>query len=202
MIFSHFFHKNSTFSLHLPADEPIKSKINWDDDILDIEFSSNGDELWITFKDSQITVIETANWHVTKIVPSERFQIKSFSRLPTSLTQDIFRRSLKSLWIGLTNSRELVFLYEKATDSAINIKSCQPWKLHAVKHFTVSPDVQMLALISADGVLKIYSMETLLCQTFRTIQTDRTAIEQQLLEIKHDSRIFDKKVRNAPTNRT
>lgn len=130
-------------------------------------------------------------------MPSERFQIKSFSRLPTCLTQDIFRKSLKSLWIGLTNSREFVFLYEKATDSAINIKSCQPWKLHAVKHFTVSPDVQMLALISADGVLKIYSMETLLGQTFRTIQPDRTAIEEKLLEIKHDSRIFDKKVRNA-----
>lgn len=180
----------------MPADEIIKSTRNLDDDILDVGFNGNGTELWITCKDLHITVMDTSNWYVTKNVSPGGFHIKSISRLSTSLMQDIVRQPLCSLWIGLSNERKLVFLFEKPTESTINVKTFEPWECSGVKHFTQSPDDEMLALIAADGSLKIYSVEFLLRQAFLTLQPQRTTIDQQNLELNHGMKAFDKKVHN------
>lgn len=180
----------------MPADEIIKTITNLDDDILDIGFNGNGTELWITCKNLHITVIDTSNWHVTKNVSPDGFHIKSISRLSTGLTKDIVRQPLNSLWIGLSNERKFVFLFEKPTESTINVKTFEPWECSGVKHFTQSPDDKMLALIAADGSLKIYSVEFLLRQAFQTLRPSRTAIDQQNLELNHGMKAFDKKVQD------
>lgn len=180
--------------VNFSIDEVITGEKYLPDDILDMEFNADGMELWLSCKDSHITVIDTKSWHVTKNVSPERYYIKSFLLLSPKFTQAVFRKRMTNVWIGLASTRELVFLLESPTESLIKINKFQPHKCRAIKRLTQSPDDKLLALILADGSLKIYSIEFLLHQIFHTFPAKNIAHGQTCLEQSHGFDTTNKKV--------
>lgn len=165
-----------------------------DDIISDMEFNSDGTELWLSCKDSHITVIETNQWHVVKNVSPDSFYIKTLIRLSASMAQDIFRRTLKNLYIGAANTDKLVFLTEDDVRGTIDLKPFIPWKCSSVKRLSCSPDNKILTVILRDGTLKLYSMEFLLRQVFQRLTPQRTPLEQTCSEMTQNLNGFDKQV--------
>lgn len=160
------------FFIEFSADKIIDKKSTANDvwTFMDMQFHQNGGELWLMSKNSYITVIDAQQWFVKKSVSSdERYHIKMSPFVSTTLAQEIIRESFNSLWIGMTNTKKLVFMSGSNGDNVIDMKPFLPWKCTAVKRFALSPDNKLLALISTDGTLKLYSIEFMLRQIFQTV---------------------------------
>lgn len=169
---------------------------NSDINFLDMKFHQNGKELWLMSKNCYITVIGCGakQWHVLKAVSPERYYVKMSSFLSTDFAEEAIRMKFNSLWIGVSSTGKLVFLSENNTDGVIDLKSFLPWQCSAVKRFSISPDNKLLALISSDGTLKLYSIEFLLRQIFQTIQPKLTAIDHEKIQLNRNLNTLDSKV--------
>lgn len=161
-----------------------------------MKFHQNGKELWLMSKNCYITVIgcDAQQWHVLKAVSPERYCVKLLSFLSTHFAQEAIRMKFNSLWIGVASTGKLVFLSENNTDSVIDLKSFLPWQCSAVKRISISPDNKLLALISADGTLKLYSIEFLLRQIFQTVEPKLTATDHDKMQLNRNLNTLDKKV--------
>lgn len=135
--------------------------------LLDMKFHDNGNELWVMSKNLHIIVFDTQQWHITKAASSpDRYYVKMSSFVSSAFVQNVIHKSsslsLRSICIGATSSKKLVFLTETDENHAIDFKSFLPWKCVGVKRFVVSPNSELLALIAVDGTLKLYSIEFIL----------------------------------------
>lgn len=166
---------------------------------MDLEFNEDGSELWISSQDSHITIIETNQWHVIKTELDRAMYIKALNVLSAKSVEKMCRKKLTSLFVGITNGDMLVFLSEEHSHSEINLKPFMPFHCTAIKRVMCSPDCQMVALFSRDGIFKLYTTEFLICQVFQTLSASkRTPLDQHCLQIDHDLHVFDKKVSKQP----
>lgn len=171
--------------------------------INDLQFNNEGTELWLTSKDSYLTVITSDKWQITKNVTPEILPIKQLHVLSVGLYQSILNQaSLKNLFIGLTNNEQIVFLTEKSSESTINVMPINVWDCVAPKRLSCSPDNNILAVILCDGTLKLYSIEFLLQQTFQTLPPKSTLMDQTCSTIAEQFKIFDTKVSHKSINLT
>lgn len=107
-------------------------------------------------------------------------------------------RPLNSLCIGLPkNMPGLVLLSEKTTENTINFNRFMPWNCNSsiVKRLSLSPDAKWMALILADGSLKLYSLEFMLQQAFQTLQPRPVTIDRDCVRLHKHLDAFDKEVR-------
>lgn len=167
--------------------------------LLDMKFHENGNELWLMSRNSHIIVIDTQQWHVTKAVSSpERYHVKMSSFVSSAFAQDVIHKPsplpFRSICIGATSTKELVFLTETNTNNAIDFKSFLPWKCAAVKRFRLSPNSKLLAVIAVDGTLKLYSFEFILRQIFYTAQPKFSATDPANMQLDASSNTLHKKV--------
>lgn len=167
--------------------------------LLDMKFHENGTELWLMSKNSHIIVIDTQQFHVTKVVSSpDRYHVKKLSFVSSAFAQDVIHKSsslpFRSICIGATSTKELVFLAETNTNNAIDFKSFLPWKCAAVKHFLISPNSKLLAIITGDGTLKLYSIEFMLRQIYYTMQPKIITTDHVNTQLNGSSYTLDKKV--------
>lgn len=152
-----------------------------------MKISKSGTELWISLKDSIITVLDTQQWHVKKMISCRNGDIQTMCDLSTAFSMEI----LKSVWIAVSNTNGLVIISENTFDKIINVKSnILPLKL--IKCISISLDGKHLALIGkSDGSLKLFSTKHLLHQIF---QREKQSKNDIYLQLKQDSSAFDDKV--------
>lgn len=164
--------------------------------ITDMKFSSNGNELWVSCKDSYLIVINADDWHVTQSVAPEEFPITKLQMLSVDQIQSILHKTVTNFSIGQTNATDkLLFLTESPKDGTIAIESFTPWECSSIKRFTCSPDSKMLAVIQNDGALKLFSMEFLIRQAFQTkFAPQPTRFDQTCSKITENLKAFDKNV--------
>lgn len=162
---------------------------------VDLQFHQNGNELWLMSKNSHITVIDTQKWHILKTVSQpERYYIKMSSSVSPALAKEAIGKTLNSLWIGVTSTKQLVFLSENSTNNGIDSKAFVVGVLPSVKRFSLSPDSKFLALLSTDGLLLLYSTQFLLRQTFQTVQSTLPVVDNGNIQLKRSLNAIDKKV--------
>lgn len=162
--------------------------------ISDLEFNIDGTEVWISCKDSHVTVIETNQWHVIKNVFAEQFYIKTLNLLSTEFNRKISHVELRSLFIGITNDHMLAFLSEEFSKNTFDIIPFMPHGCSAVKRLTNSPDFKMIAVLLENGIFQIYTTESLVNQVYQTILPECTPLEQSCLDVEGKLKGFHQRV--------
>lgn len=135
-----------------------------------MKFTTNGSELWVSCKDSYLIVIDANDWHIIKSVAPEEFPITQLQMLAaTNQIPSVLRgKAMKNVSIGQINSTDrLAFLTESPIDGSITVESLTPWQCSSIKRFTCAPNGQTLAVLQADGTIRLYSTEYLLRQAFQ-----------------------------------
>lgn len=193
------FNYNHFFSFLDESGKP-HSSIN---SISDIEFTSNGSELWVSCNDSYLIVIDTNDWHIIKNVSPGGFAITQLRMLSTDRIQSVLQKTVTNFSIGEINipDDKLVFVTESANDGTITVHPFKLWQCSSIKRFICSPDNKLLAVIQCDGTLKLYSMEFLMRQVFQMkFVPQPTEVDQTCSKITENLKAFDKNVSNKNRN--
>lgn len=177
-----------------PGDGPAKYSSHL---ISDMKFTTNGNELWLSCKDSYLIVIDANDWHIIKSVAPEALPITQLQMIATHQIPSMRRKkTMANVSIGQTDSTDrLVFLSESPEDGTITIESLTPWKCSSIKRFTCAPDGQTLAVLQTDGTIHLYAMEYLIRQAFQMkFAPQSTSFDQTCSKISENLKALDKNV--------